>query len=206
TDIILCAHWLSADLFNFSQAFEQLKTHVKGLRKTVASLDDVYGLDLEKVMSRRIDKEPLNVHDKSRNRHTLYITFYDTMLLSPNGSSLASVGELLKIPKVEIPEPYSISRMDEFLDGNRELYKKYSITDSIISARHFERVSAFCQNTLGLNSVPFTIGGIAVKAFVNSLADKRGYRGLFGFEKVTKEVWPTDRAKPLTITRDVPVT
>ncbi|WP_327786858.1 DNA polymerase, partial [Vibrio anguillarum] len=112
----------------------------------------------------------------------------------------------MKIPKVEIPEPYSISRMDEFLDGNRELYKKYSITDSIISARHFERVSAFCQNTLGLNSVPFTIGGIAVKAFVNSLADKRGYRGLFGFEKVTKEVWPTDRAKPLTITRDVPVT
>ncbi|HCE3276629.1 hypothetical protein P3535_20190 [Vibrio parahaemolyticus] len=206
TDIILCAHWLSADLFNFSQAFDQLKTHVKGLRKTVASLDDVYGLDLDKVMSRRIDKEPLNVHDKSRNRHTLYITFYDTMLLSPNGSSLASVGELLKIPKVEIPEPYSISRMDEFLDGNCELYKKYSITDSIISARHFERVSAFCQNTLGLNSVPFTIGGIAVKAFVNSLEDKRGYRGLFGFEKVTKEVWPSDRSKPLTITRDVPAT
>ncbi|OQQ01132.1 hypothetical protein BK411_24120, partial [Vibrio splendidus] len=49
-------------------------------------------------------------------------------------------------------------------------------------------------------------GGIAVKAFVNSLEDKRGYRGLFGFEKVTKEVWPTDRSKPLTLTRDVPVT
>ncbi|EPQ9415469.1 hypothetical protein ACUXNU_003722 [Vibrio vulnificus] len=206
TDIVLCAHWLSADLFNFSQAFDQLKTHVKGLRKTVASLDDVYGLDLDKVMSRRIDKEPLNVHDKSRNRHTLYITFYDTMLLSPNGSSLASVGELLKVPKVEIPEPYSISRMDEFLEGNRDLYEKYSITDSIISARHFERVSAFCQHTLGLKSVPFTIGGMAVKAFVNSLEDKRGYRGLFGFEKVTKEVWPSDRTKPLTITRDVPVT
>ncbi|EGS6763782.1 hypothetical protein ABWK96_004015 [Vibrio parahaemolyticus] len=206
TDIILCAHWLSADLFNFSQAFDQLKTHVKGLRKTVASLDDVYGLDLDKVMSRRIDKEPLNVHDKSHNRHTLYITFYDTMLLSPNGSSLASVGELLKIPKVEIPEPYSISRMDEFLEAQPEKFAEYSITDSIISARHFERVSSFCQNTLGLNSVPFTIGGIAVKAFVNSLEDKRGYRGLFGFEKVTKEVWPSDRSKPLTITRDVPVT
>ncbi|EOC1778122.1 hypothetical protein [Vibrio fluvialis] len=206
TDIILCAHWLSADLFNFSQAFDQLKTHVKGLRKTVASLDDVYGLDLDKVMSRRIDKEPLNVHDKSHNRHTLYITFYDTMLLSPNGSSLASVGELLKIPKVEIPEPYSISRMDEFLEAQPEKFAEYSITDSIISARHFERVSSFCQNTLGLNSVPFTIGGIAVKAFVNSLDDKRGYRGLFGFEKVTKEVWPSDRSKPLTITRDVPAT
>ncbi|NOJ02032.1 hypothetical protein F0240_19740 [Vibrio kanaloae] len=206
TDIILCAHWLSADLFNFSQAFDQLKTHVKGLRKTVASLDDVYGLDLDKVMSRRIDKEPLNVHDKSRNRHTLYITFYDTMLLSPNGSSLASVGELLKIPKVEIPEPYSISRMDEFLEAQPEKFAEYAITDSIISARHFERVSSFCQDTLGLNSVPFTIGGIAVKAFVNSLEDKRGYRGFFGFEKVTKEVWPSDRSKPLTITRDVPVT
>ncbi|HCG6983259.1 TPA: hypothetical protein NJ311_003619 [Vibrio parahaemolyticus] len=206
TDIILCAHWLSADLFNFSKAFDQLKTHVSGLRKTVASLDDVYGLDLDKVMSRRIDKEPLNVHDKSRNRHTLYITFYDTMLLSPNGSSLASVGELLKVPKVEIPEPYSISRMDEFLEAEPEQFVEYAVTDAIISARHFERVSSFCQHTLGLNSVPFTIGGIAVKAFVNSLGDKRGYRGLFGFEKVTKEVWPSDRSKPLTLTRDVPVT
>ncbi|MEZ9747563.1 hypothetical protein AB4320_23040 [Vibrio splendidus] len=206
TDIILCAHWLSADLFNFSQAFDQLKTHVKGLRKTVASLDDVYGLDLDKVMSRRIDKEPLQAYSKSGNKKTLFITFYDTMLLSPNGSSLSSVGDLLSIPKIEIPEPYSISRMDEFLEAQPEKFAEYAITDSIISARHFERVSSFCQNTLGLNSVPFTIGGIAVKAFVNSLEDKRGYRGLFGFEKVTKEVWPSDRSKPLTITRDVPVT
>lgn len=206
TDIILCAHWLSADLFNFSQAFDQLKTHVKGLRKTVASLDDVYGLELDKVMSRRIDKEPLQAYSKSGNKKTLFITFYDTMLLSPNGSSLSSVGDLLSIPKVEIPEPYSISRMDEFLEAQPEKFTEYAITDSIISARHFERVSSFCQNTLGLNSVPFTIGGIAVKAFVNSLEDKRGYRGLFGFEKVTKEVWPSDRSKPLTITRDVPVT
>lgn len=206
TDIILCAHWLSADLFNFSQAFEQLKTHVKGLRKTVASLDDVYGLDLDKVMSRRIDKEPLQAYSKSGNKKTLFITFYDTMLLSPNGSSLSSVGDLLSIPKVEIPEPYSISRMDEFLEAQPEKFAEYAITDSIISARHFERVSSFCKDTLGLNSVPFTIGGIAVKAFVNSLEDKRGYRGLFGFEKVTKEVWPSDRSKPLTITRDVPVT
>ncbi|EJE8549047.1 hypothetical protein M5238_003799 [Vibrio vulnificus] len=206
SDIILCAHWLSADLFNFSQAFEQLKTHVKGLRKTVASLDDVYGLDLEKVMSRRIDKEPLQTYSKSGNKKTLYITFYDTMLLAPNGQSLASVGDLLKVPKVEIPKPFSISRMDEFLAEEPELFAEYAITDAIISARHFERVSYFCQHTLGLKSVPFTIGGIAVKAFVNSLEDKRGYRGLFGFEKVTKEVWPTDRAKPLTLTRDVPVT
>ncbi|ELB2244471.1 TPA: hypothetical protein NJ473_003608 [Vibrio parahaemolyticus] len=206
TDIILCAHWLSADLFNFSQAFDQLKTHVKGLRKTVASLDDVYGLELDKVMSRRIDKEPLQAYSKSGNKKTLFITFYDTMLLSPNGSSLSSVGDLLSIPKVEIPEPYSISRMDEFLEAQPEKFAEYAITDSIISARHFERVSSFCQNTLGLNSVPFTIGGIAVKAFVNSLEDKRGYRGLFGFEKVTKEVWPSDRSKPLTITRDVPAT
>jgi hypothetical protein len=157
-------------------------------------------------MSRRIDKEPLQVRTKTRNPKTLYITFYDTMLLSPNGSSLVSVGELLKVPKVEIPEPYSISRMDEFLEAEPEMFAEYAITDAIISAKHFQNVSSFCENTLGLKSVPFTIGGIAVKAFVNSLEEQRGYRGLFGFEKVTKEVWPSDRTKPLTITRDVPVT
>ncbi|EDM69284.1 DNA-directed DNA polymerase [Moritella sp. PE36] len=205
TDIILVAHFLKADLFNFSNAFDQLKTHVKGLRKTVASLDEPYGLDLDEVLSRRIDKEPLEVYDKTRNYHTLYITFYDSMLLSPNGKSLADVGRLVGLPKLDIPAPYSISRMDEYRDADPEGYAAYAMNDGFVTSLHFERISKFCKD-IGLKSVPFTIGGIAVKAFVNGLADSKGYRQLFGFMKVTKEVWPEDRNKPLTLTRDVPVT
>lgn len=205
TDIILVAHFLKADLFNFSNAFDQLKTHVKGLRKTVASLDEPYGLDIDEVLSRRIDKEPLEVYDKTRNYHTLYITFYDSMLLSPNGKSLADVGLLVGQPKLDIPAPYSISRMDEYRKGDPAGFESYAMNDAIITSLHFERISKFCKD-IGLKSVPFTIGGIAVKAFVNGLADSKGYRQLFGFMKVTKEVWPEDRNKPLTLTRDVPVT
>ena len=205
TDIILVAHFLKADLFNFSNAFDQLKTHVKGLRKTVASLDEPYGLDLDEILSRRIDKEPLEVYDKTRNYHTLYITFYDSMLLSPSGKSLADVGLLVGQPKLDIPAPYSISRMDEYRKGDPAGFEAYAMNDAIITSLHFERISKFCKD-IGLKSVPFTIGGIAVKAFVDGLADSKGYRQLFGFEKVTKEVWPKDRNKPLTLTRDVPVT
>lgn len=205
TDIILVAHFLKADLFNFSNAFDQLKTHVKGLRKTVASLDEPYGLDLDEVLSRRIDKEPLEVYDKTRNYHTLYITFYDSMLLSPNGKSLADVGLLVGQPKLDIPTPYSISRMDEYRKGDPTGFEAYAMNDAIITSLHFAKISDFCEG-IGLKSVPFTIGGIAVKAFVDGLADSKGYRQLFGFEKVTKEVWPKDRNKPLTLTRDVPVT
>lgn len=205
TDIILVAHWLRADLFNFTKAFEQLKTHVKGLRKTVASLDEPYGLDMTNVLSRRIDKEPLEVYDKTRNYHTLYITFYDSMLLSPNGKSLADVGALVGQSKLDIPAPYSISRMDEYRKADPIAFAAYAMNDAIITSLHFERISQFCKD-IGLKSVPFTIGGIAVKAFVNGLAESKGYRQLFGFEKVTKEVWPQDRNKPLTLTQDVPVT
>jgi hypothetical protein len=202
-DIILCAHFLKADLFNFSNAFEKLKTHVKSVRKTVASLDSVYGLDLSKVMNRRIDKEPLKVWSNSGNDYLLHISFYDTMLLSPAGKSLADVGELVGLPKLDIPKPYSIERMDEYLAGDKVGFEAYALRDAEVSALHMEKIMEFCQ-TIKLSSVPFTIGGIAIKSFINSLGDSKGYRQMFGFDQVSKEIWSEHKNQPLTIKRDVP--
>ncbi|MCG7584947.1 DNA polymerase [Photobacterium sp. OFAV2-7] len=203
TDVIVTAHFMKADLFNFNQAFDQIKTHIKGIRKTVASLGDAYALDLSKVLTRRIDEEPVDVYDKHRNKHTLHISFYDTMLLAPAGKSLADVGELVGLPKLVIPEPYSIERMSEYLAGDKEGFEAYGLRDAEVSALHFEMTANLCKE-MGLKSVPYTIGGMAVKAFINSLDDPKNYRQLFGFEEKTFEVWSKDKSKIRTVTVEEP--
>jgi hypothetical protein len=203
TDIIVTAHFMKADIFNFNQAFDQIKTHIKGIRKTVASLGDAYELDLSNVLTRRIDKEPIEVKDKHRNYHTLHMSFFDTMLLAPAGKSLADVGDLVGLPKLEIPAPYSIERMDEYLAGDKAGFEAYGLRDSLVSARHFEMTANLCKE-LGLKSVPYTIGGMAVKAFINSLDDSKSYRKLFGFEERKFEIWSKDKAKVRTVTVEEP--
>ncbi|MGS0675742.1 DNA polymerase [Shewanella sp. 125m-1] len=203
TDIIVTAHFMKADIFNFNRAFEQIKTHIKGIRKTVASLGDAYALDLSKVLSRRIDDEPVKVTDKNRNYHTLHLSFFDTMLLAPAGKSLADVGDLVGLPKLDIPAPYSIERMDEYLAGDKDGFEAYGLRDAEVSARHFDMTADLCKE-LGLKSVPYTIGGMAVKAFINSLDDAKGYRKLFGFEEKKFEIWAKDKAKVRTVTVEEP--
>ncbi|CAK3967925.1 DNA-directed DNA polymerase [Vibrio crassostreae] len=204
TDIIVTAHFMKADLFNFNQAFEQVKTHIKGIRKTVASLGDAYELDLSKVMTRRIDKEPVQIKDKNRNYHTLHMSFFDTMLLAPaSAQSLSAVGNIVGVPKLEIPEPYSIECMDEYLAGNKAGFEEYGLTDSLISALHLKMTADLCKE-LGLKSVPYTIGGMAVKTFINSLDDPKSYRKLFGFEEKKREIWSKETGKVRTVTIEEP--
>lgn len=204
TDIIVTAHFMKADLFNFNQAFEQVKTHIKGIRKTVASLGDAYELDLSKVMTRRIDKELVQIKDKNRNYHTLHMSFFDTMLLAPaSAQSLSAVGNIVGVPKLEIPEPYSIERMDEYLAGDKAGFEEYGLTDSLISALHFKMTADLCKE-LGLKSVPYTIGGMAVKTFINSLDDPKNYRKLFGFEEKKREIWSKETGKVRTVTIEEP--
>lgn len=206
TDIILCAHFLRADLFTFKDSFSNIKTKIKGIRKTVASLDKPYGVDLETVMKKRIDKESLKLWSTSGNDYHLNVTFYDTMLLAPAGyQSLKAVGELVGVSKLEIPKPFSIERMDEYFKCDRAGAEEYAINDAVISYLHMKLMIDFCKE-LKLSRVPFTLGGLAVKACTKSLEDggvervkgvkKKDYLRLFGFVPTKIERWVEREDKP----------
>jgi len=124
--VIIVAHYLKADLFTFSNAFKDIKTLVSSVRKTVATLRDGYGVDLGKEFRKRIDDTPFKLDDGSNNTYSMLITFYDSMLFAPAGfQSLKKIGELVGLAKEEIPPPYDISRMKEYLENDREGFKHY---------------------------------------------------------------------------------
>ncbi|MGX9462366.1 DNA polymerase [Shewanella sp. A14] len=207
--ILLVAHYLKADLFTFSNAFKDIKTLVSSVRKTVASLRDGYAVDLGKEFKKRIDDNPFKLNDGSNNTYPILVTFYDSMLFAPAGfQSLKKIGELVGCPKKEIPPPYDISRMGEYLNKDRDGFTEYAINDAMIACLHIEQVIQYECIEGGNPHLSFTIGSLAVKAFKETLlvrykeifnieedvtlkdeSFKEYFNSIFGKEKVVTERW-----------------
>lgn len=186
--MLFCAHFLRVDLFTLSDAFTDIKTRVDGLRKTVATLNEPYGVDVGEQLTKSLKTDTFTYYDKNRKHHRVTLTFVDSMLFAPAGKGLASVGELVGLPKIDIPAPYSIERMDELQRDNPKLFREYAIVDAEISYLHVQRMIEFVVDELGLYGLPLTIGGIATKAFLTTLTSD--YMKSFGFVYETKEIWP----------------
>ena len=200
--LLFCAHFLRADLFTLSDAFTDIKTKVKGVRKSVASIGDTYGVDIDELVDRIIWREEFSRCDSNSDKRTIEVLFYDSMLLAPAGKGLADVGELVGLEKIEIPPPYSIERMDEFQREKPELFKEYAINDAEISYLHLLKMIYFVVDDLNLKSLPYTIGGMATKKFLSELGDD--YRKAFGIRELSKTIWPKAGGKPRTVKGDAP--
>ena len=201
--VIICGHFLRADIFNFNNAFKEFGAHLDPLRKTVLSGADPYGVDLEAVHTTSVDKAPIKIYDRSRNPKFVQIRFFDTMLLAPNGRGLADIGELVGLPKLAIPDTYSIERMDEYLRKDKPGFEAYAMRDAEITAKYMVKIIEICSS-INIHQAPKTIGGLAVKAFINSLPAPAAYQSLFGFKEVTREIWDKNRARPHTIKQCIP--
>lgn len=200
--VIFGAHFLRADLFTLSDAFTDIKTKVKGVRKSVASIGDTYGVDIDELADRIVRREEFTKYDKNSKKRTVDVLFYDSMLLAPAGKGLADVGQLVGLEKIEIPYPYSIERMDVFQREQPEKFKEYAINDAEISYLHLLKMIYFVVDDLNLKGLPYTIGGMATKKFLSELGDD--YRKSFGIRELTKTVWPDHGGKPRTVRGDAP--
>lgn len=206
-EIIVAAHWLRADLFNFAGAFHDFKTKISGIRKTVVSLKDTYGVDPQDIGAKRANLEDVTYYDPNNHAHTVNVTFYDTLLLTPAGKqSLAELGRLVGCKKIEISEHYK-KNMRQLLIDDPELFEAYSINDAMICSLFMDLMIAFAQRELGVDRIPFTLGGTAVKSFKRNLPVGYTLNELFGYTWESVLRW-TDKddpnKEPRTIKNRVP--
>lgn len=215
SQVYVATFFARADLAHFKEVFKDLKTTIQSTRRTIASLDSqsTYGLDAKTILSRHIDKAAIDVYDPDifANRR-VDIRFYDVMLLVPNGRSLEDVGRMLGLPKLSIPSPYSIERMDAYLKADRKGFEAYALRDAEIAAKYLQWFQAFA-NSEGLNRIPSTVGGMAVslfrKGYINEFSSNQLDQS-FNLKEVVREFWPKDTENkslsPLTKRLKVPHT
>lgn len=136
-DIWLVCHFGSVDYTTLDN-FEYVMESSDSLRKTIVSIEKPVFL---------------KIWDKTGHSAVNKIFLRDTTLLAPAGSSLEALGKVLGITKVDIPQEYSKSRMDEFLVSDPKEFLLYACIDPVVTLYWFMSVKSF----LNINKVPVTI-------------------------------------------------
>lgn len=207
--IIVVAHFLRADLTTFSN-FWGLKTQVKAQGGSVVGrvlTGSGYGVDETVERARKAKPGPIVLRDRNRREQQSIIEFVDTLFLAPNKSPLSALGIMLGLPKVEIPDGYSIERMDELLVGDKEGFERYALRDAEIAVKYALKVRDFLGGQFGLQKLPRSLGAVGVSVFRRLLKEADiDYMTAFGLENAKLERWNAGTGKVTTksVTRPSP--
>ncbi|RQN62709.1 hypothetical protein [Escherichia coli] len=198
--INIYAHFIRADIASFANFWSDYKILLKGIRGTVSSFKNRYGIDFDEQQERRVKTEQIMFDKRTSPPRCSNVAFIDTLLITPGGMGLAECGELLGLPKLTIPAPYSITNMREYLLGDRAGFEAYALRDAEIAVRYALQVRNFCARELMIDRVPATIGAMAVSRFTKTLKENNmSPEVCLGTHIKTRELWLTEKQSFRTI-------
>ncbi|MGS2977088.1 hypothetical protein AB2904_23050 [Escherichia coli] len=198
--INIYAHFIRADIASFANFWSDYKILLKGIRGTVSSFKNRYGIDFDEQQERRVKTEQIMFDKRTSPPRCSNVAFIDTLLITPGGMGLTECGELLGLPKLTIPAPYSITNMREYLLGDRAGFEAYALRDAEIAVRYALQVRNFCARELMIDRVPATIGAMAVSRFTKTLKENNmSPKVCLGTHIKTRELWLTEKQAFRTI-------
>lgn len=198
--INIYAHFIRADIASFANFWSDYKILLKRIRGTVSSFKNRYGIDFDEQQERRVKTEQIMFDKRTSPPRCSNVAFIDTLLITPGGMGLAECGELLGLPKLTIPAPYSITNMREYLLGDRAGFEAYALRDAEIAVRYALQVRNFCARELMIDRVPATIGAMAVSRFTKTLKENNmSPEVCLGTHIKTRELWLTEKQAFRTI-------
>ena len=198
--INIYAHFIRADIASFANFWSDYKILLKGIRGTVSSFKNRYGIDFDEQQERRVKTEQIMFDKRTSPPRCSNVAFIDTLLITPGGMGLAECGELLGLPKLTIPAPYSITNMREYLLGDRAGFEAYALRDAEIAVRYALQVRNFCARELMIDRVPATIWAMAVSRFTKTLKENNmSPEVCLGTHIKTRELWLTEKQAFRTI-------
>lgn len=141
--------------------FGELKRQVDSVSGKVATVKGQAELELDRSMVTGDSMEPI----------TVGLHFIDVAAHVPPGKALRDIGQLIEKPKLEIPTPYSIERMDEYLREDRAGFEAYAMRDAEIAVLYAMRLQAFASETLKIDTLPATASGLALRWYLKTLKE-----------------------------------
>lgn len=145
------------DITSFYGGARRLRK-LDSVRRTVASVE-----------------RPESVHISHADRHDWVaratLITRDAQLLAPAGSNLDALGKALGLRKLDLPEGYGKDAMDRLLRERPDVFALYAARDASVALAWAERV----RETLGLDSIPVTLGGCAATYIRDHVCRTRGW-------------------------------
>jgi hypothetical protein len=188
--VVVCGFFLRIDLPAFGDLFE-FKQNLENVGGRVASVKQSVEIKLdEDDRARLLRNRAVPSADWDGIYRVIKVRFIDLGGHVAMGTSLAQIGDLLELPKLELPEGYTKDRMDLFMEGNKKAFEEYGLRDSEIAVRFFLRLQDFSREMLECKYLPATASSLSVNMF-RKILDKSGvdFNASFGVRDVSSTYW-----------------
>ncbi|SMF97230.1 DNA polymerase type B [Methylomagnum ishizawai] len=192
--VMVYAHFLRADLPNFGD-FESFSDQLDCIQGTLASVggDLVVHSDYDADVGPRPNGRMV-LRDRQRRLRLTQVRFIDTLLLTPGRAGLAVTGEMIGLPKLELPESYDKSEMRKFLREQPEAFEAYALRDAEIAVMYGLKMQRFVRDELGMRRLPPTLGALAARLCRQLLdVDDGGFERAFGIERGHRKTYWNER-------------
>jgi hypothetical protein len=203
--IVVCGFFLRIDLQAFGDlaAFKLELDNVSGRAASVKSLVEARIDDETKKLLR---KKYFFANDPCGIFRSLRVQFVDVGGHVAMGTSLAQIGDLLELPKLELPDGYTKDRMDLLRDKNKQAFEEYGLRDAEIAVRFYLRLLDFAEQQTGIRSLPATASSLAVRMFQKQMeADGVDFNAAFGVEESVTAYWNAEKASVVTKAENAPI-
>lgn len=204
--VVLAGFFLRTDLAAFSNlsSFKTSLDTASGKVTTVGRPVEFHP-EIPDIEGNRLKPKFIVVQETAGFNRGLVVRFIDIGSHVAVGTTLADIGEQIDLPKLTIPEGYSIERMDEFLQGDKPAFEEYGMRDAEIAARYYQKLKTFAETHTESSSVPATASGLAVRMLVSQLEQQgTSFHETFGFEERTGVYWNNVKGSVVTRKSTVP--
>lgn len=185
------------DLASFKRDLENVGGRVASVKASVTveaeAEDDDADVDLK--------NRTYMTSDRDGVFRILKVRFVDVSNHVAMGTSLAQIGDLLGLPKFDLPEGYSKDRMDLLLQGDKQAFEEYGLRDSEIAVRFYLRLREFAEKETCSRSLPATASSLAVRIFTKQLEEiKVDFLSAFGVTEHCTTYWNPKKGSVVTKT------
>jgi hypothetical protein len=182
-----------ADLVSFKNVLDSAGGRVTSINSEIEVIPDPEDL------KRLLKNKSFVANDLNGMSRRFKVRFIDVGSHVAVGTSLAQMGDLIDLPKLLIPEGYSIERMDELLKGNKAAFEEYGLRDAEIAVKYFIRLLDFAEKHTGRRSLPATASGLGVRIFKSQL-DVAGtdFNKAFGVGETSSTSWNNAKGNVIT--------
>ncbi|MGK5024689.1 hypothetical protein [Janthinobacterium sp. RB2R34] len=165
-EVVLCGFFTRADITVFSD-FKKFRHELSGVGGTLVTVGGAVAIELPMSEKRQqqLKSHYQYVVDSMIDPKLLSIRLVDSSRLAPPGKSLAYLGNVLGLPKIDLPAGFDKSDMASFQREEKKKFEAYGLRDAEIAVTYVLWVVWFSTRYLGLNMdrLPATASGLAVR-------------------------------------------
>lgn len=205
-EVVLIGFFTRADITVFSD-FHKLRPQLDGVAGTMASVKGKAKIEMPMGAERaaKIKSHYSYLVGSDFDPKLLSVRLVDASTFAPPGTSLQKLGDMIGLPKIDLPPGFSKDKMSVFQRREPKKFEAYGLRDAEIAVWYVLWVQWFAARYLGLSGLSATASSLGVRLAEKCMvADGIALDAALNFEQVSIMRFDPNKGLPRRSTERLP--